>query len=236
MSWPPVRFVNRSSRQVALRRLDHLSRISLFVTQGGSNFFLFVLMQQVYKGSCFCKLVSYEVRGRPILSAYCHCTVCQRLTSCPFVHTVHFPDSAFMWTHEEPNEKVLHTFSPPEKQYKTRYRCSNCGACVASKNSKANKWSIWVSQLERNEEGKLKYCEELKPTAHMFYGTRMVDVNDGIGKWLGYENKSERVNCSWCRRIANDLPWQHHSIYTCRTNTNRKRDGLVFSEPTLVII
>lgn len=33
----------------------------------------------VHKGGCFCGSVSYEVKGLPSLSAYCHCTLCQRL-------------------------------------------------------------------------------------------------------------------------------------------------------------
>src|SRR5580658_3795305 len=30
-------------------------------------------------GACFCGSVTYTVSGMPVLSAYCHCTNCQRL-------------------------------------------------------------------------------------------------------------------------------------------------------------
>jgi hypothetical protein len=37
------------------------------------------LSNAVYRGSCMCGDVTYAVTGRPLLSAYCHCTICQRL-------------------------------------------------------------------------------------------------------------------------------------------------------------
>lgn len=33
----------------------------------------------VHKGGCHCGSVSYAVTGKPTLSAYCHCTNCQKL-------------------------------------------------------------------------------------------------------------------------------------------------------------
>lgn len=167
---------------------------------------------EVHKGACFCRSVSYEVTESPILSAYCHCTMCQRLNGmsdlswvpysgilfisllyigCPFVHTIHFPASAFSWTHEQPHGNSLDSFTVPEKPWKTRWRCKRCGAVVASSNSKANKWSIWGAQLERGAEGRLS--ETLKSTGHIFYETRMLDVDDALGKWVGYEDQSEQI-------------------------------------------
>ncbi|RDB29034.1 hypothetical protein Hypma_016051 [Hypsizygus marmoreus] len=149
--------------------------------------------QVVLRGGCFCRAVSYEVIGNPIRSAYCHCTLCQRLNACPFIHTIHFPASAFKWTHGQPHEDALDSFSVPEKPWKNRWRCKRCGAAVASYHGKENRWSVWGAQLERDAGGKIKDWDTVKPTAHIFYGTRMVNVDDALGKWVGYENKSERV-------------------------------------------
>jgi hypothetical protein len=111
----------------------------------------------------------------------------------PFVLTIHFPDSAFTWTHTVPHKEALDSFVPPQKPWKTRWRCKRCGCCVASHNSKANKWSVWGTQLERDEEGKIIGWDGVKPTAHMFYGTRILDINDGLLKWDGYEGQSTGI-------------------------------------------
>ncbi|KAI0077222.1 hypothetical protein K474DRAFT_1113570 [Panus rudis PR-1116 ss-1] len=146
------------------------------------------------RGSCYCGSVSYSVQGCPALSAYCHCTLCQRLTGCPFVHTIHFEPSAFTWTHKTPHENHLDQYTVAEKLNKTRYRCKTCGVTVASRNSNSGHWSVWGSHLERDEKGQILDWEIVKPTSHMFYGTRVIDVVDGLGKWEGYENKSDRID------------------------------------------
>lgn len=164
----------------------------------------------VYRGSCFCRRVTYAVTGCPLVSAYCHCTICQRLNrkyplhphwpdplkaylDSPFVHTIHFPESAFAWTHAQPHEDALQSFTIPQKPWKTRWRCRQCGGCVTSHNSKTKKRSVWGVHLERDEEGKIVGWEDLKPTAHICYGTRILDINDSLLKWDGYQDRSIQI-------------------------------------------
>ncbi|KAF7785197.1 hypothetical protein Agabi119p4_1362 [Agaricus bisporus var. burnettii] len=40
----------------------------------------------------------------------------------------------------------------------------------------------------------IKDFDKIKPTAHIFYKTRMLDVPDGLPKWDGYENQSNRLD------------------------------------------
>ncbi|TCD69320.1 hypothetical protein EIP91_008076 [Steccherinum ochraceum] len=57
--------------------------------------------------------------------------------------------------------------------------------------------NVWGAQLPRDEvEGRIRreVWEVVKPTAHIFYGTRMLDVRDGLGKWEGYEGVSEKIS------------------------------------------
>jgi len=145
------------------------------------------------KGSCFCGAASYSLTGRPVLSAYCHCTNCQRLSGCPFVHAMHFKGSDFTWSHAQPHEAQLDFYIIPSKPHKTRCRCKTCGATVASYNSDTRCWSVWGAQLKRDAAGKIEAWELVKPSAHMFYGTRMLDIGDNLGKWEGYENRSTRL-------------------------------------------
>lgn len=115
---------------------------------------------------------------------------------CPFIHTVHIPNSAFAWTHcsVEPQYN-LDTYTIPSKTYKTRYRCKICGTSIASYNAQKETWSVWGACFKRDAEGKLdsQVWEVIKPDAHIFYGTRMLDVNDEVGKWEGYKDVSKRL-------------------------------------------
>lgn len=109
------------------------------------------------------------------------------------MHTIHFRPEAFSWSHQEPKDAKLDAFVIPAKPWKTRWRCKTCGACVAGSNTKTGNWSIWGVQLERDEHGKVINWEIVKPTAHIFYDTRLLDVNDELGKWQGYENTSAQL-------------------------------------------
>jgi hypothetical protein len=160
-------------------------------------------------GSCFCGTSSFTVNGTPKLSAYCHCTLCQRLnglqlillvpvvppdeyimrTAAAFIHTIHFSSTDFHWV----GSGALDSYSVESKPWKTRFRCKTCGCCIASFNSRTEEVSVFGGQLARSAEGKIINWEMLKPTAHIFYGTRMLDVNDTIPKWEGYENKSQQL-------------------------------------------
>ncbi|EKM81603.1 hypothetical protein AGABI1DRAFT_69916 [Agaricus bisporus var. burnettii JB137-S8] len=152
------------------------------------------MAEKLYKGGCYCGDVSWEVAGRPILSAYCHCTLCQRLTGCPFIHTIHFPATSFKWTQENAPEELLDSYAVDVKPWKERWRCKNCGACIASFHEKKGRWSLWGSHFERDEAGKIKEWEDLKPAYHMFYATRAFEVKDDLPKWSGYSGDSDRLD------------------------------------------
>lgn len=148
-----------------------------------------------------------------VLSAYCHCTRCQRLVGCPFVATLHLAPHVFSWSDAPPSsnasstsgnhqninrssESKLDTYTISEAPHKTRYRCKDCGTPLASFNSAKDKWSVWTLTLDRRSEsdgGGIIGWHWAKPTDHIFYDTRVLDVDDELGKWERYADESERV-------------------------------------------
>ena len=112
------------------------------------------------------------------------------ITGCPFVHTIHFKSVDFAWTHASPHDAQLDAFTIPNRPHKTRYRCKTCGTTVTSKNSKANSNSVWGVHLRRHADGTIMSWDSVKPTAHIFYDTRVLDIRDEIPKWDGYEGES----------------------------------------------
>ena len=104
---------------------------------------------------------------------------------------MHFTDANFSWA---PNvsEESYDRFIIPEKSWKSRLRCKACGVAVAGYNIKTDRWSVWAPHLKRDDSGKFKNYDLVKPTAHIFYGTRLLDVIDTLGKWVGYEGTSDK--------------------------------------------
>jgi len=104
---------------------------------------------------------------------------------------LHYADAEFSWA---PNvsDETYDRFTLPDKPWKSRLRCKACGVGVASYNIKNDRWSVWAPHLERDEEGKIKQIDVVKPTGHIFYETRLLDINDSLGKWVGYEYLSDR--------------------------------------------
>ncbi len=45
------------------------------------------------KGQCHCGAVQYEVTGKPINHALCHCTDCRRHAGAPMVGWAMFPEA-----------------------------------------------------------------------------------------------------------------------------------------------
>ncbi|KAI5996317.1 Mss4-like protein [Pisolithus albus] len=146
------------------------------------------------QGSCFCGQVTFGAIAPPVLSAYCHCTQCQKLTACPLVHTMHFMDTDFRWTTTgDPPQTDLDTYDNPLKPHKRRYRCKTCGVCAVSYNRNTRRFSVYAGAVKRDADGKILNWEIIKPTAHQFYGTRVMDIEDGLDKWEGYEGNSTRL-------------------------------------------
>lgn len=111
------------------------------------------------EGSCFCKLTTFKInftdRSDLTLSAFCHCSSCQRLNGAPFVHTTHWRERSVVWDVEFGGE----TGEKPEglsdggggggegegkgwvqrfesmKGRKWKLRCGNCGSPLGSWNA-----------------------------------------------------------------------------------------------------
>ena len=49
----------------------------------------------MYRGYCRCGWVKFGAEGRPILTAACHCTDCQRMTAGPYSLSALYPEDRF---------------------------------------------------------------------------------------------------------------------------------------------
>lgn len=78
--------------------------------------------------------------------------------------------------------------------------CAQCGGRVGAYIPQMQAYGLFSANFERHDasdgaekEGKIKGWNVLKPTAHSFYGTRVIDVKDGLKKYEGFAGYSAEV-------------------------------------------
>ena len=136
-------------------------------------------------GSCHCGKVSVTVRGRPIVVSICHCTTCQRLLGAPFgVQSMHSPENF------ECNVGVEELWSLETSKTVTRYRCRDCGSPVFASLRNGHSFVVPRSMLFQPSTSHKDNDEHdndvaYKPIHHMYYQSRIIDVQDDLPKYVG---------------------------------------------------
>ena len=84
--------------------------------------------RRMIRGSCYCGAVRYEIRGRLIMFANCHCPDCRKFTGSTFSSVLVVESEGFTVTSGEDN--LVPYSSSPGKQ---RCFCKTCGCHVFSR-------------------------------------------------------------------------------------------------------
>ncbi|KAK0123863.1 hypothetical protein ONS95_008856 [Cadophora gregata] len=144
----------------------------------------------IYEGGCHCGKVMYQLgRERPLASKFCHCSTCQRIHGAPFQHAAIFKktDINFLKGHHD-----LQWYDSTEKT--TRHKlpckvsCAFCGSWIMDEGRRMILLFPGLIDFKDREER-----ERFAPECHMFYENRVVDINDGLPKWSGMQNKSDLI-------------------------------------------
>eukprot|EP01098_Paradermamoeba_levis_P007601 TRINITY_DN3153_c0_g1_i2.p1 TRINITY_DN3153_c0_g1~~TRINITY_DN3153_c0_g1_i2.p1 ORF type:complete len:152 (-),score=42.89 TRINITY_DN3153_c0_g1_i2:167-622(-) len=132
-------------------------------------------------GGCFCGAVAFHIQGTPFFNVYCHCTICQKTSGAPYLRISGFkPDDVKL---TKGSETDLVPFNTTKNLI--RYRCKHCQGPVF------NQWIDTTSLFPFRgiTHGTLTHqsaaSPAIQPQQHIYYGTRMVDVKDGLPKFEG---------------------------------------------------
>lgn len=130
-------------------------------------------------GSCFCGEVTVTVTGKPISVSICHCTICQRLGGGPFgVQSLHRPADFSV------NKDQQDSWSIQTSKNVTRYRCKDCGSPVYATLGKGKTFVVPRTMLFQTNTNAAD-DDDYRPTHHMYYGSRIIDLNDDLPKYVG---------------------------------------------------
>lgn len=144
-----------------------------------------------YEGSCHCKRVQFQLgREKPLDAKYCHCTTCQVLHGAPFqwASIFHKEDLNFTKGHHE-----LGWYDSAEKTTRHKLPCKvSCAYCRTPIMDEGRNMILLFPTLLHFKNKQEQ--EKFKPSCHMFYSRRVVDIMDGIPKWTGMNDDSDRLN------------------------------------------
>ena len=128
--------------------------------------------------SCGCGQSKFEVNGAPIGRFICHCTICQNLYKKPYADVVMFWGGAITLPEYQPF--TFQKYRPPPVL--RRSTCNACGAPVIGFLRLAPLVRLAFSQVANfADPGVLP-----RPSVHIFYHSRIQDVDDELPKVSGY--------------------------------------------------
>ena len=115
-------------------------------------------------GGCHCGAIRYEIEGKPINHALCHCVDCQRTSGAPMVGWLMVENSALKIS----GEPVVY----PSSEHALRYFCVQCGTGLFYYNAEMLPGKVDVQSATLDEPG------EVAPQAHIQTAERIGWMKD----------------------------------------------------------
>ena len=140
-----------------------------------------------YVARCHCEAVRYEVRADPVDAKICHCSVCQVLHGAPMQWAAIFHKRDVRL-----NAGVQHlrfynsALDRHERLLPCKAACARCGTLIADEGR--NMWLAFPTLFDFGTPPQVP--EAFRPTCHIFYEMRVMDVDDGLPKWSGHKGRS----------------------------------------------
>ncbi|KAI9204154.1 Mss4-like protein [Polychytrium aggregatum] len=147
-------------------------------------------------GSCFCKAVTFHINDMDAANCawnmYCHCTICQRISGAPFVHSIGFRNGAITFNpplpedSDESNSSVLGIYHT--STFLSRIHCKRCGTNLGGRGRpSANNPDSFLHGVVSVMSGVLapEIRPKFQPQGHVMYKFRITEsaANDGLPKF-----------------------------------------------------
>lgn len=141
-----------------------------------------------YHAHCFCGSVRYQVRADPVDAKICHCRTCQVLHGAPMQWAAIFQKHDVSFTAGAQHLRFYNsTLDRHERVPPCKVSCALCGTLIADDGR--NMWLAFPTLFDFGSPPRVP--EAFKPTCHIFYDMRVMDVDDGLPKWSGHKGSSE---------------------------------------------
>lgn len=142
----------------------------------------------LYRAACFCGRVQYEVNAEPVDAKLCHCRGCQVLHGAPMQWAAIFHKHQVRFTSGLDFLRYYHSDQDrQERILPCKVSCHCCGTPIADEGRRM--WLAFPTLFNFAPGGSIP--EAFKPTCHIFYRQRVIDIDDDLPKWMGHKNHSD---------------------------------------------
>ncbi len=139
---------------------------------------------------CHCGAVRYQVGADPVDAKICHCRVCQTLHGAPMQWAAIFEKRAVRFTAGLDHLRFFNSErNRPERILPCKVSCAACGTPIADEGRRM--WLAFPSLFDFGSPPVVPAA--FRPRCHIFYGARMLDMEDGLPKWAGHRDASARL-------------------------------------------
>jgi len=127
----------------------------------------------MYKGSCLCGKVQFEIASEIKDIVHCHCSNCRKAQGSAFATNGNVEKDGFKFVCGEDELTGYQSSSQ-----RTKYFCKHCGSPIMSKNTLA-------PNIVRIRLGSLEGDIQEKPKAHIFVASKAnwEEINDNLAKY-----------------------------------------------------
>jgi hypothetical protein len=140
-----------------------------------------------YRASCHCGGVIYRATAEPVDAKICHCRVCQKLHGAPMQWAVIFHKRDVQFLEGSEHLRYFNSeLNRSERILPCKVICNLCGTLIADEGR--NMWLAFPSLFEFADQ---QIPGSFRPSYHIFYDSRIMDVDDGLPKWAGHKAESQ---------------------------------------------
>lgn len=144
----------------------------------------------MYRARCHCGAVRYEVSADPVDAKICHCADCRVLHGAPMQWAAIFEKKDVCFIAGVEHLRFYNSsLKSQARRLPCKVSCSLCGTPIADEGR--NMWLAFPTLFDFGTPRQLP--SSFKPSCHIFYTMRVVDIHDDLPKWSGHKGKSERL-------------------------------------------
>lgn len=144
----------------------------------------FIAMAE-YKGACACGIVTFQLKGEPLFTQYCHCNKCREIATLSnrdsdkigYSFTAAYLTPMLTITSRQDNLKIV------ARNTANLFLCKHCNSLIYGISQDSSKQAGIGININNIEFSRGILPKTFEPDKHIWYQDRIKNVNDDLPKY-----------------------------------------------------